>query len=88
MIYSIARIGVFVVACVVLWLLLGPLWGQLWWLGILCAAIIAFCISYIFFGRMKERVVEDLADRRTRLKPVTDVDAQAEDAARLGGVAA
>jgi len=78
-IYSIARIGVFAVACVVLWLLLGSLWDQFWWLGILCAAIIAFCISYIFFGRMKARVVEDLAGRRARVKPVVDVDARAED---------
>ena len=79
MIYSIARIGVFAIACVVLWLLLGELWGQFWWLGIICAAIIAFCISYIFFGRMRTRIAEDLADRRTRLKPITDVDTRAED---------
>jgi len=80
-IYSIARIGVFALACFVLWMLLGDLWGQFWWLGVICAAIIAFCISYIFFGRMKARVVEDLAARSSgRVKAGRiDIDAQAED---------
>ena len=77
-IYSIARIGVFVVACVVLWLLLGPLGGQLWWLGFLCAAIIAFCISYIFFGRLRARVAGELAASRTP-KPKAGSDEDAED---------
>ncbi len=80
MIYSVARIAVFAAACLVLWLLLGDLWGQLWWLGIICAAIIAFCISYIFFGKLKAQVVTDLASRReARVKQVVDVDTQAED---------
>ena len=80
MIYSVARIAVFAAACVVLWMLLGPLWDSLWWLGVICAAIIAFCISYLFFGRLKAQVVADLAARAAgRVKTAPDIDAQAED---------
>ncbi len=78
--YTVARIGVFIVACIVLWLLLGDLWAHWWWLGVLFAGIIAFCISYIFFGKLKAQVVADLAARAAGRVPVrADVDAQAED---------
>ena len=80
MLYSVARLAVFAAACVVLWLLLGDLWSSLWWLGVICAAIIAYCISYLFFGRLKAQVVADLAARSAgRVKASPDVDAQAED---------
>lgn len=79
LLYTVARVGVFLLAIVVLWLVLGELWTELWWLGIICAAIIAFCISYLFFDPLKARVVEDIEARRAA-KPSKGEDELAEDA--------
>jgi divalent metal cation (Fe/Co/Zn/Cd) transporter len=75
--YSLLRVGLFAVALLVLWWLLGPSWDDWWWLAAIFAALIALCISYIFFGRLRERVVADLAERSSRKRP--NVDELAED---------
>ena len=71
--YSLVRVGVFVAAFAVLMLANVP-----WWLSALIAAIIGLCVGYIFFGRLRDRVALDIAERRAR--PVRDADSAAEDA--------
>jgi Protein of unknown function (DUF4229) len=74
--YSLVRIAIFAVALFVL-LFLGvqPV------LAAIVAAVIGLCISYIFFGKLRNAVAADLAARRTNVTPPKDVDAEAEDAA-------
>ena len=71
--YSLLRVGVFVVAFAVLMLANVP-----WWLSAVIAAVIGLCVGYIFFGRLRDRVALDIAERRTR--PAGDADSAAEDA--------
>ncbi|MGX5681049.1 DUF4229 domain-containing protein [Schumannella luteola] len=70
--YSLLRVGLFLAAFAVLMLL-----GIEWWLSAIIAAIIGLCVSYIFFGRLRERVTRDIAERRAT--PSRDVDADVED---------
>jgi hypothetical protein len=68
--YSIVRLGVFLVALVVLVLLLpNP------YLATLIAAVVAFCVSYLFFAPLRRQV----AERRSKPEPL-DGDSLAEDA--------
>ncbi|NRD25248.1 DUF4229 domain-containing protein [Frigoribacterium sp. VKM Ac-2836] len=73
--YSIVRLGLFaVVLGVLLVLRLDPLWATV------IAAVVGFCVSYLFFAPLRHRVALDLADRRSR--PATpDDDSLAEDEA-------
>lgn len=72
MAYSLLRVGLFAAAFAVLMLL-----GIEWWLSAILAAVIGLCVSYIFFGRLRERVALDIAQRRD--VPARDVDAEVED---------
>ncbi len=76
--YSIIRIGLFAAAFALLFWLLG---GEFWWLAAICAALIALCLSYIFLGRMRQRIAADIAERTSRKTPPVDQDAEIEDAA-------
>jgi hypothetical protein len=58
--YSLIRVGLFAVAFAILFLV-----GLPWWLAALLAAAIGFCLAYIFFRRLRERVAADLAASRT-----------------------
>ena len=71
--YSLVRIGVFVAVFAVLMLANVP-----WWLSAIIAAIVGLCIGYIFFGRLRNAVALDIAERRAR--PAGDADSAAEDA--------
>jgi len=71
--YSLIRIGLFALVLAVLMLV-----GLEWWLAAIIAAIIGLCVSYIFFGSLRDRVASDFAARRGR-KPA-DADADVEDA--------
>lgn len=72
--YSIVRLGVFLVALVVLVLLLpNP------YLATLIAAVVAFCVSYLFFAPLRRQVALELAERRSKPEPL-DGDSLAEDA--------
>jgi hypothetical protein len=72
--YTIIRLGVFLVALVVLVLLLpNP------YLATLIAAVVAFCVSYLFFAPLRRQVALELAERRSRPEPL-DGDSLAEDA--------
>jgi uncharacterized membrane protein YphA (DoxX/SURF4 family) len=72
--YSLLRIAIFAIVLVVL-LLLGvqPI------LSAVVAAVIGLCVSYIFFGTLRNAVAADLAARRANVAPPRDVDAEAED---------
>ncbi|MCU1441639.1 MAG: hypothetical protein JWP85_2636 [Rhodoglobus sp.] len=70
--YSLVRIGIFAVV-------FAPLYfaGVPWWLAAIIAAVIGPCVAYIFFGRLRDAVAVDLAERRAR--PAGDADSAAED---------
>ena len=70
--YSLLRLGVFAVAFAVLMLANVP-----WWLSAILAAIIGLCVGYIFFGKLRDAVALDIAERRAR--PAGDIDTAAED---------
>jgi divalent metal cation (Fe/Co/Zn/Cd) transporter len=68
--YSLIRVGVFVLVLALL--LLTPL---PWWLAAVIAAVVSLCVGYIFFGKLRDAVALDLATRRAP----RDSDAEAED---------
>jgi membrane protein implicated in regulation of membrane protease activity len=70
--YTLVRVGLFAVAFAILFLL-----GVPWWLAAILAAAIGFCVAYIFFRGMRERVAAELVTSRnaTGKRP----DEQAED---------
>lgn len=71
-VYSLLRVGLFAAVFAILMLL-----GIEWWLSAIVAAVVGLCVSYIFFGRLRDRVTRDIATRRET--PATDVDADVED---------
>ena len=71
--YSLVRLVSFAVALGVLLLV-----GVEWWLAAILAAVIGLCVSYIFFGKLRDAVARDFAERRAA--PPEDSDADVEDA--------
>ena len=51
------------------------------WIATLLAAVIGFCVSYIFFRRSREDVARGIYEARHAEKPVVHEDAEAEDGA-------
>lgn len=83
--YSLLRLGVLAAAFAALFLLLPAPLESIGITGLaviviaaVLATVIALAVSYIFFGRLREAVAADLAERRRR--PIADADAAAEDA--------
>ena len=74
MLYSLARLGVFVAALVGLLLL-----GITPWVAAVIAAVVGLCLAYLFFGRLRDGVARDLAERRSQPRASKDSDAAAED---------
>jgi hypothetical protein len=73
--YSIVRLGLFaVVLGLLLVLRFDPFWATL------IAAVVGFCVSYLFFAPLRGKVALDLADRRSRPAKLDD-DSVAEDEA-------
>ena len=70
--YTLLRLGLFAAVFAVLMLL-----NVAWWLSAILAAIIGLCVSYIFFGGLRDAVARDIAARRAA--PASDVDASVED---------
>lgn len=70
--YSLLRLGLFAAVFALLMLL-----NVEWWLSAILAAIIGLCVSYIFFGRLRDAVALDIAKRREA--PASDADATVED---------
>ena len=71
--YSLARVGVFALALIVLMLLAVP-----WWAAAPIAAVIGLCVGFIFFGKLRDAVALDIVARRSA--PAKDADSVAEDA--------
>jgi hypothetical protein len=76
-IYSVLRVGLFLVLFVAL-----LLFDVVYWVAAIAAALIALLVSYIFFGRLRARVAEELVARRAAAAepPTADSDEGAEDA--------
>lgn len=70
--YTLLRLGLFGGVLAILLLL-----GIEWWIAAIVAAVIGLCVSYIFFGKLRDAVAMDVAARRTA--PATDADASVED---------
>jgi len=71
--YSLIRLSLFaVVLAAGLLLNVPPLWATI------AAAIIGLCVSYIFFGKLRNQVALDLAARRQRGSVNTDSDEDAQ----------
>lgn len=71
--YSLVRIGMFAALLAVLVLL-----GVVPWLAAIFAAIISLCVSYLFLGKLRERVAVDLHERRSASAPADDSVEDAE----------
>ena len=74
MLYSLVRLAIFAGALAVLLVV-----GVPGWLAAIVAAIIGLCVSYIFFGKLRDAVARDLAARRAKPNTEKDSDAEAED---------
>lgn len=72
LLYAVLRLGLFAVLIVLLLLL-----GFEPWIAAVVAAILALCISIIFFGKPRSEVAKGLAERPSRRKD--DSDSQVED---------
>jgi hypothetical protein len=70
--YTLARLGLFVVAFTVLVLV-----GTGWVLGAVFATLIALALSVLMLGGLRQRVADDI-QRRVESKK-TDVDSSIED---------
>lgn len=71
--YSLVRVGVFAVVFAALLVA-----NVTWWLAAVIAAVVGLCVAYIFFGKLRDAVALDIAERRAR--PAGDADSAAEDA--------
>ena len=85
--YSAVRIGVFLVLFALLYGLTASIGlNPAWLISALAAAVLAFCISYIFFRPLRERVALDVVAARagTAKAPAAKAgsDEDVEDAAR------
>lgn len=77
LLYSLARLGVFIGLFALLMLL-----GVVWWVSAICATLMALSISTLAFGKLRANVAADVAarvDRRTT-PTLAETDAADEDA--------
>jgi membrane protein YdbS with pleckstrin-like domain len=85
--YSGLRVGVFLVLFAALYAVTASLGlNPAWAIAAIGAAVLALCISYIFFKPLRDRVALSVADARTSTAPAPAVkagsDEDVEDAAR------
>lgn len=85
--YSALRVGVFLVIFVLLYALTSSIDLQpAWVISAIAAAVLALCISYIFFRPLRERVAQDVVAARAGTAPAAATkagsDEDVEDAAR------
>jgi Na+/melibiose symporter-like transporter len=72
--YTLVRVGLFALFFAVLFAL-----GLEWWLAAIVAAALGFCVAYIFFRRLRERVAIDLAAARANTDRRPDETVEDED---------
>ena len=82
--YSALRIGIFLVLFALLYALTASIGLDLAWLiSAVAAALIALCVSYIFLGRLRGRVADEVVAARagtaTPGRPRAGSDEDAED---------
>ena len=70
--YTLLRLGLFAGVLAILLLL-----GIEWWLAAIVAAVIGLCVSYIFFGKLRDAVALDVVAKRSATP--RDADASVED---------
>ena len=73
-VYSLMRLGVFALALAILMVV-----GVNVYFAAIGAAVIGFCISYLFFGKQRDAVARSIV--RIRATPDHDEDSDAENAA-------
>jgi Ca2+/Na+ antiporter len=82
-VYSIIRVAIFAAALAVLLLLqVNP------WLATVLAAVIGFCVSYIFFRGKRDEVAKDIYQRRHTEQRDVDNDIENEALDHLEGAQA
>ena len=82
-VYSAVRVGVFLLLFALLFALTAAVGLEpAWLISAVVAALLALCISYIFFGRLRERVAVEVAAGRVAPAKSGD-DEDVED--RAGG---
>ena len=72
--YTLVRVGLFAVFFAVLFAV-----GLEWWLAAVIAAALGFCVAYIFFRRLRERVALELAAARANTDRRPDEVAEDDD---------
>lgn len=72
--YTLVRVGLFAVFFAVLFVL-----GLDWWLAAVIAAALGFCVAYIFFRKLRERVALELATARANTDRRPDEAAEDDD---------
>ncbi len=73
LLFSVARVLAFAVPFAVLFAI-----GLEWWIAALIAAVVGFCVSYIFLRPLRNRVALQLAEARNAA-PKPSADEEAED---------
>lgn len=73
LLFSAVRVLVFAVPFAILFAL-----GVDWWIAALIAAVVGFCVSYIFLRPLRDRVALQLAEARNAA-PKPSADEEAED---------
>jgi uncharacterized membrane protein len=73
LLFSAVRVLVFAIPFAILFAL-----GLEWWIAALIAAVVGFCVSYIFLRPLRDRVALQLAEARSAA-PRTSVDDASED---------
>ena len=72
--YTLVRVGLFAVFFAVLFVL-----GLDWWLAAVIAAALGFCVAYIFFRKLRERLAIELANARANTDRRPDEVAEDDD---------
>lgn len=72
LVYTLARLGIFAAALAVFFVL-----GFKWYWATIVAAVVGLLVSYIALPKLRGRVTESLANRRT--VPEHDADSDFED---------
>ena len=80
--YSLVRVGVFALALTAL-----MLFGINPFLAAFLAAVIGFCVSYIFLRKPRDAVATSIVTLRTKSDVDTDADAENEALDRADGAA-
>jgi uncharacterized membrane protein len=71
LLFSALRVAAFAIPFGILFAI-----GLEWWVAALIAAVVGFCVSYIFLRPLRDRVAVQLAEARSTPKPTADETAE------------